>query len=114
MLDRKPEPFESQLYSVRDAIVNLIENAIKHSPNGTHIIATCGPGSCVTVEDNGPGFPTGDFENYLEPFYRGNTTVDGSGLGLAIVKKAAELHGGHVKIGTSSTGGALVQICFKK
>ncbi len=112
--DREPEPFESQIYSVRDAIVNLIENAIKHSPNGTQINVTCGPGSCVTVEDNGPGFPSGDVEKYLEPFNRGNTTVDGSGLGLAVVKKAAELHGGQVKIGTSSTGGALVQICFKK
>ncbi len=112
--DQQPKLFKSQLFTVRDAIVNLIENAIKHSPNGTQIIATCGPGSCVTIEDNGPGFPSGDFENYLEPFHRGNTTADGSGLGLAIVKKAAELHGGNVKICTSSTGGALVQICFKK
>ncbi len=110
--DESPAPFQSEQTAVRDAISNLIENAIKHTPDGTKIIATCGPGSCVTIEDNGPGFPSKEPEDYFKPYNRGTSTVEGSGLGLAIVKEAAELRGGHVKIETSPTGGARVQICF--
>ncbi|MCF6198314.1 MAG: HAMP domain-containing histidine kinase [Hyphomicrobiaceae bacterium] len=111
--DKMPDTFEGERSFVRDAIVNLLENAIKHSPQGAKIIATCGPGHCVTIEDNGPGFPSKDFEKYFSPFYQGNTLVEGVGLGLAIAKKSAEFSGGHVQIGTSRMGGALVQIFFK-
>jgi signal transduction histidine kinase len=78
--------------------VNLIENAIRHTPSGTRIEFTLGAGDgglCGSVADSGPGIPTGERDKVFEHFYRLETsrTTAGSGLGLALVAAIAKLHG---------------------
>jgi signal transduction histidine kinase len=98
--------------AVRDALVNLVENAVKHTPEGTTIRITAGPGFRVTVEDSGPGFPAEKSEHLFRPFQKGTSTMGGVGLGLAIVREAVELHGGSIEVGTSPLGGARFDLCF--
>jgi two-component system OmpR family sensor kinase len=83
-------------------VLNLIENAVRHTPPGTHIRASTGlrEGHAVLiVEDDGPGIPDGLQQRIFERFVRGGRDgARGSGLGLAIVRAVAESHGGTVSI----------------
>jgi signal transduction histidine kinase len=108
----QPATFAGDLVSIREAIRNLIVNAIVHTPCGSLIVVTCGPGPRVTVEDNGPGLDDEQLKTLFEPFARGATKAPGSGLGLTLVREAATLHGGSVEAGRSKLGGALFQISF--
>ena len=70
-------------------LVNLLENAIKHTPPGTHITVSAGlEGEAVRViiDDTGPGLPPGQPERLFAKFQRGRDEVDvgGAGLGLTI------------------------------
>jgi two-component system OmpR family sensor kinase len=82
--------------------LNLLENAIRHTPPGTSIrAATCTrDGSAIlTVEDDGPGIPPEIELRVFERFVRGGGDGGrGSGLGLAIVSAVAQVHGGTVKL----------------
>ncbi len=92
--------------ALRDAVRNLIENAVKHTPAGTLIRIEVKKDGSIVVEDNGPGLGANLPEDLQQPFRKGSTTGDGAGLGLAIVRQAAELHAGRLDIGRSSLGGA--------
>jgi two-component system, OmpR family, sensor kinase len=82
--------------------LNLIENAARHTPPGTHIRASTAidNGTAVlTVEDDGPGIPPELGSRVFDRFVRGtHTRGRGSGLGLAIVRAVAESHGGTVTL----------------
>jgi signal transduction histidine kinase len=97
---------------VREALVNLVENAVKHTPAGTAILVTAGPGRSASVEDAGPGLLPGRSEDLFRPFRRGNGSARGVGLGLAIVRQAVELHGGSIEIRRSALGGAMFCVEF--
>jgi two-component system, OmpR family, sensor histidine kinase QseC len=112
LVDREAEIFAGDPTSVYDAVRNLVENAVRHTPVGTTVEVTCGPGRKLTVEDGGPGFPNVQPEQLFEPFAKGQESSDGAGLGLAIVKKAVELHRGAVHVGRSRLGGASVELSF--
>jgi signal transduction histidine kinase len=94
--------------------LNLIENAARHTPPGTHIRASTAieNGSAVlTVEDDGPGIPPELGPRVFDRFVRGpRTGTRGSGLGLAIVRAVAESHGGTVDLEpvATSTGARFV------
>lgn len=92
--------------SLRDAIRNLIDNAVRHTPPGTTIAVTIDESGAVVVEDSGPGLPPGSGQELLEPFRKGMESGSGAGLGLAIVQQAVQLHGGRLEIGRSALGGA--------
>jgi signal transduction histidine kinase len=87
-------------------VSNLIDNAIKYSPERTSVIISTILESDflrVVIEDRGYGIPTGDFEKIWQKFYR--VTRDGhdkeeesTGLGLSFVKEAIEQHGGEVEV----------------
>jgi signal transduction histidine kinase len=109
---RSEERFLGDLTSIREAARNLIENAVKHTPVGTRILVTCGPGLRLKVEDSGGGMPISPPDQLFEPFRKGSTTGDGVGLGLAIVKKTVELHKGRINARTSELGGACFEIEF--
>ncbi len=82
--------------------LNLIENALRHTPPGTHVRARTGTedGEAVlTVEDDGPGIAPDLERRIFERFVRGGRDGGrGSGLGLAIVRAVAESHGGTVSL----------------
>ncbi|MBN8487411.1 MAG: sensor histidine kinase N-terminal domain-containing protein [Burkholderiales bacterium] len=89
---------------VREAIRNLVDNALQYTPEGGTVTVRITPdpfGQVVVleVEDNGPGIPEAERDLVLQPFYRAlGTEVDGSGLGLAIVKEIADRHGAELSI----------------
>lgn len=77
---------------------NLIENALTHTPPGSHVevaLAREGGGPVATVADDGPGVPAAMRERVLKPFVRleASRSTPGSGLGLASVAAIARLHG---------------------
>jgi two-component system, OmpR family, sensor kinase len=90
--------------------LNLIENALRHTPNGTRVHAAVtrdGSEVVLTVEDDGPGIPAPLRERLFERFVRGGADGGGgSGLGLAIVRAVADSHGGTVAVDSPDGGGA--------
>jgi signal transduction histidine kinase len=94
---------------IREAIANVVDNAIKYAP-GAPIRIACDAfdgGVEVTVADEGPGIPPEERESIFDRFYRGATRgeVEGSGLGLAIAKRAVERAGGSLVLADSSSDG---------
>ena len=114
--------------SIEQALLNLIDNAIKHSPEGQTVQIGLGteygkvgstlqvaPGSAAPgkteapprvlrlwVEDHGEGIPAGEHEKIFERFSRRGSELrretQGVGIGLSIVKHIVEAHGGHVLV----------------
>ncbi|HEX2127656.1 MAG TPA: HAMP domain-containing sensor histidine kinase [Solirubrobacterales bacterium] len=95
-------------------VLNLVENAVRHTPTGTPIdvsVRAEDGQAVVEVSDAGPGIPDGLEEQIFARFVRGTGPADlaagsGTGLGLAIVKAVAIAHGGTVDVGSSAPGGA--------
>ncbi len=87
-------------------VLNLIENAVKHTPSGTHIrvsTSTEDGAAVLVVEDDGPGVPPELGTRVFERFVRGGRDgARGSGLGLSIVHSVAESHGGTVTLESSA------------
>ncbi len=103
VIDAKPAP----VYGVRDELhrvsINLLENAVRHTPPGTEIRVSTSttPAGLVelVVEDEGPGIPPELAQTLFERFVRGAGDRGGSfGLGLAIVQAIATSHGGSVAL----------------
>jgi len=96
---------------LRQAVDNLLANAIKFSPPGAVVEVTLRPGESaltISVEDRGPGVPASEREAIFAPFHRLQRGSDGAGLGLAIVREVAEAHGGRAFVTAREGGGA----CF--
>jgi two-component system sensor histidine kinase KdpD len=104
---------------VTRVLVNLLENAVKHTPPGTHITISAGieDGALrVVVDDNGPGLPRGPSERLFAKFQRGRGDAEagvpeagvpgGAGLGLAICKAIIDAHGGYIAAMHRPGGGA--------
>jgi K+-sensing histidine kinase KdpD len=95
---------------VEQLLVNLLENAARHTPPGTEVLvraATDAGGTEIEVADGGPGVPPGDEERVFERFHRGGrATGQGAGLGLAIARAIAEVHGGSLRAAARPGGGA--------
>jgi two-component system sensor histidine kinase MprB len=79
------------------AVMNLLDNARKWSPDGGTVSVTVADGE-VVVRDEGPGIDEADLPYVFDRFYRSADArrLPGSGLGLAIVRQVAEMHGGAV------------------
>jgi two-component system sensor histidine kinase KdpD len=96
---------------IEQALVNLLENAIKYSPAGTPIeLSASNTEDAVTIEiaDRGPGIPVGMEEKIFDKFYRASpNSMTGVGLGLTICKGIVEAHGGHIMAKNRPGGGAL-------
>jgi signal transduction histidine kinase len=105
-LDVKPAAVKASRDELLRVAINLIENAVRHTPPGTdirvHTVSAGCDGSArarLIVEDDGPGVPERLRGNLFERFVRGAGDRGGSfGLGLAIVKAVAESHGGSVQV----------------
>jgi two-component system OmpR family sensor kinase len=96
-------------------ILNLLDNAARHTPAGALIELSLheeGGDAVVEVADDGPGIPVAMREQIFDRFVRGEGPADtaggtGTGLGLAIVSAVAASHAGSVEAAESESGGAL-------
>lgn len=92
---------------LRQVVVNLVDNAIRHSPAGgqVKVLATRRlSGLRLEVTDQGPGIASAERERVFERFTRGATSDGGTGLGLAIARWAVELHGGVIEVMDTEPG----------
>ena len=109
-----PLPFRGNPDELHRLVRNLLENAVRHTPEKTTVELTAGRDgdeALLEVLDDGPGLPPGMEDQVFDRFVRGDGPSDtrgggGSGLGLAIVRAVAESHGGSVEAGRSTYGGA--------
>ncbi|GLP73529.1 putative histidine kinase sensor of two-component system [Mycobacterium antarcticum] len=87
---------------LRQVVVNLVDNAIRHSPTGGRVSVIAGSaepaGLRLEVGDEGPGIPSSERERVFQRFSRGATSAGGTGLGLAIARWVVELHGGTIEV----------------
>lgn len=93
---------------LRQVVVNLVDNAIRHSPARARVDVTASAaeptGLHLEVSDQGPGIPPAERERVFQRFTRGATSAGGTGLGLAIARWAVELHGGAIEVMDARTG----------
>lgn len=92
---------------LRQVVVNLVDNAIRHSPAGGQVTVLATrrlSGLRLEVTDQGPGIASAERERVFERFTRGATSDGGTGLGLAIARWAVELHGGVIEVMDTEPG----------
>jgi two-component system, OmpR family, sensor histidine kinase KdpD len=105
-------PVSLDYLEISDVLLNLIENATKHTPAGTEIRVSAREARGevqVEVADRGPGMPPEDVQRLFDPFYRVGTAGSrpkGMGLGLAVAKGLVEAHGGRIWAENLPDGGA--------
>jgi two-component system sensor histidine kinase TctE len=109
-------PVRGDAFLLREAMANLVHNAIEYSPRGGRVTVRTGCNGShafVEVEDDGPGIPPHERERVLERFYRlPGTPGTGSGLGLAIVREIAAGHAGTVLVADNGNRGCRVALEF--
>lgn len=97
---------------VETVVLNLIENALKYSPEGSPLLLkgeSKGGMILLSLEDCGPGIPEEAQTRIFEKFYRlpGSPSRAGTGLGLAICKAIIETHGGQIGVRNAEGNGAV-------
>lgn len=107
---------------IRQVFSNLIENAIKYSPEGSTVAISSKEEQdhiCVSVTDSGPGIDKDEVDNIFLKFYRSKAAkaspIKGSGLGLYLAKYFVELHGGDISVESKTQNGSTftVQLPFE-
>ncbi|MGG4492485.1 sensor histidine kinase [Brevibacillus reuszeri] len=106
----------------RRIIVNILANAIKHTPAGTQVLVSVNAleehdGFAVAISDNGPGMDEQTQANLFERYYRGGHTeedVSGTGLGMAIAKQLVLAHGGEIRAWSAQGKGTTVTMTFPR
>jgi len=103
---------------MRQALMNLIHNAIKYTPNGGAIsvetkVKNSGQ-AVIEVRDSGPGIPAAHQDRIFDRFYRVDVSRSredgGVGLGLAIARWAIEANGGHIEVASDGTRGSVFRV----
>ncbi|MGW0871892.1 sensor histidine kinase [Streptomyces sp. NPDC002740] len=111
-----PPPVEADPVRLRQAVSNLLSNAVRHTPPGGRVtlrsyVTKGGDEVAVEVSDTGSGIPAGDVPHVFDRFWRAeksrNRSTGGSGLGLAIVLKLTEAHGGTVTVESTEGEGSV-------
>ena len=104
---------------LRELFHNLIDNAVKYTPEGGNVIVRMGQESghtACTVEDNGVGIPKEHQDRVFERFYRVDKShsrqTGGTGLGLAIVKHVAEVHKARIDLESEPGKGTKITVTF--
>ena len=111
----KPVYVRGNADAIEDAIRNLVENAVSHSPVGEEVTVEVLADGRVSVADRGPGVPIDQQERIFERFWRGRSIeTTGVGLGLAIVKKIMEAHRGTAGVRNNPDQGAIFTLTFAR
>lgn len=99
------------------AIENIVDNALRHTPEGGTVRIAAGSGVegvTITVTDSGPGFAEEDLPHVFEPLYRAESSrsrkTGGAGLGLTIAHRIVTAHGGTLTARNAAGGGAQLTI----
>lgn len=105
-VDANPDlPLAAADYTmVEQVVTNLLENAVRHSPAGGHVVVGARPSGDlieVSVTDQGPGLAPDEIERLFRPFERGPESRS-SGLGLAICRAFVEAHGGDINVNAAN------------
>ena len=102
---------------LREAIVNILDNAIKYGPTGSTVAIHVGSShqqALLAIRDDGPGIPAEHRERIFHRFFRVDAARSrdrgGAGLGLAIAKWAVEIHGGEIVVAPRPEGGSEFRI----
>jgi len=112
-----PSPvwLHANAHAVTDAIRNVIENAVTHSPPGGEVAITVYPDARVSIADRGGGVPPQDRKRIFERFWRGKgERAEGAGLGLSIVSEIMRTHDGSVTVDDQPGGGAVFTLAFPR
>jgi signal transduction histidine kinase len=94
------------------AVRNVVDNALKASPQAATVSLTLSEGGTVVVGDQGPGIPDKQKEAIFTRFWRADPARGGAGIGLALVKRIVELHGGTVRVEDRACGGSRFVLAF--
>lgn len=97
---------------LRTALLNLLDNAVKYSPDGVHILCRLSIEkyiyALISITDQGLGLPANELKRIFKRFYRADTTdrvkIKGTGLGLFLVHTIARQHGGSVRAESQGLG----------
>ena len=113
----RPVAVDADHVVLRLALINLLDNAIKHSPEGAEVrvvVRERGGTPVVDVIDTGPGIASEHRGAIFERFYRIDSArsreAGGAGLGLCIARWAVEVHGGHIELDTEQGKGSIFRI----
>jgi heavy metal sensor kinase len=116
-----PVLVEADRLVLRQALVNVVDNAIKYSPAGSRIgVVVTGDAATgrVDVIDHGPGIPPGHRERIFERFYRvdkgRSREQGGAGLGLALAHWAVTAHDGRIDVESQEGGGSTFRISLPR
>lgn len=92
--------------------INLLDNAIKFTPNAGQIRITLSHDKILTIQDTGIGISQEDLNRIFEKFYKSDQSrsAEGNGLGLSIVSKIIELHDGNISIHSEENNGTIITI----
>ncbi|MFM1900637.1 MAG: Two-component system sensor histidine kinase, phosphate sensing PhoR [Cyanobacteriota bacterium] len=118
----EPGPLLGDQRRLHRAILNLLDNALRYSPDNSHVeveILPSGGWWMLSIRDHGPGLSDMDLNNMFQRFYRGDpsrarSNRSGSGLGLAIVQQIAVNHGGRIQARNHAGGGTNVELLLPR
>jgi heavy metal sensor kinase len=99
--------------ALRQALINLVDNAIKFTPPGGTIQLAVGEHdhrAVLDVVDSGPGIPVDSHDRIFDRFYRADSLQKGTGLGLSIAKGVVDASGGRLTLERSGPGGSTFRI----
>jgi two-component system sensor histidine kinase TctE len=112
----RPIHVQGNTVLLREALANLIDNAIRYNRPGGHVTVSTervGSEARLLIEDDGLGIPEQDRERVFERFQRlADSSADGCGLGLAIVREIAQMHYASVSLDQGS-GGVGTRVCVR-
>ncbi len=120
-LESAPAQTRGHAWLLRELLINLVDNAVKYTPEGGRITLRCGQQagaegtvSWIEVEDDGPGIPADEQGRVLQRFYRlPGSQGEGNGLGLAIADEIARAHHTQMQLSPGALGrGLRVRLVF--
>jgi len=116
-MTREPVWLQGDALLLREAIKNLVDNALKYGGDGPLQIALTveGTRALLTIADRGPGIAAADAGRVFERFARGeHAPAGGAGLGLAIVQRVVQAHGGSIDLGNRPDGGLVATLILPR